>query len=346
MKYFLFVLCLLLPASLFAATLRVNNTAGTSPNYATIQAAINAAADGDTILIEGSTTAYAPFDLINKRLTLVGPGYSLASNLGTPANKLGAIVSGGSSYIRTQAESAGTANGTLVMGLDFKTPLYLEGCSNVTITRCQFPNTGSNYLNVYGPNNIIRQCYFRSGYPINFSPPSGATPSGNRIENCLMPLANLQLNGDSSVIFYVRNNLLRNLSDSLATLVVENNIFLEGVSDPFMNSVLRNNLCRSFVPDMWTGTGNIAYTSIQAIMANADLSPYNNDNRYQLSPLSAANPAYNAGTDGTHIGPFGGANPYVLSGVPPLPTIDELSVPQFAAPGTNLTIRIKVSERP
>lgn len=155
-----------------------------------------------------------------------------------------------------------------------------------------------------------------------------------------------QLDGTDSVLYYVRNNLLRSLSGGLATSVVENNIFLQSVSDPFMNSTVSNNLCRDFVPPMWTGSGNIAYTSIQALMANADLNPNNNDNRYLLSPLSAANPAYNAGTDGTHIGPFGGANPYVLSGVPPLPTIDELSVPQFAAPGTNLTIRIKVSERP
>lgn len=345
MKYFLFVLCLLLPASIFAATLRVNNTAGTSPNYATIQAAISAAADGDTILIEGSTTAYAPFDLINKRLTLVGPGYSLASNLGTPANKLGAIVSGGSSYIRTQAESAGSANGTLVMGLEFQGALYLEACNNVTIARCQFFSSNNIvYLHVQGSDNIIRQCNFRAGYRINFGHPT-IVPSGNRIENCLMPDVELMMAGGiTPPIYYLRNNLLRRISGD-ASVVAENNILINEMSDAFPNGTFRNNLFYNRIPDFLNGSGNITFTSASTIMGNFNY-PSLNDNRYLLSPLSAANPAYNAGTDGTHIGPFGGANPYVLSGVPPLPTIDELSVPQFAAPGTNLTIRIKVSERP
>jgi hypothetical protein len=331
---------LLLPLSLLAATYRVNNAPDTSPDYSTIQAAIDAAVDGDTILIEGSTAVYAPFTLTNKRLNLIGPGYGLTTNLGTPANKLGATISGGTSYVRTSSTSGGSANGTLVMSLAFPGELRLDGCSNVTVARCLFSG-GS--VRLMGPGNTVTQSFF----PLNGFLFLNDGSSGARIENNIFTY-DAPFFQSSNGAYTLKNNVMRRLNSSSLSLILDNNIFAEYFAGSFENSVFRNNLFFQSVPNGLTGSGNLAYSAVTTVMANNNSSggPSQPDRNYQLLPLSAANPAYNTGTDGTHIGPFGGANPYILSGVPPLPSIDELSVPQFAAPGGNLTIRVKVSERP
>ncbi len=341
---------LVLPLPLLAATLRVNNAPHTSPDHVTIQAAINAAADGDTILVEGSTTAYDGFTLQNKRLNLIGPGYGLAANLGTPANKLGATVQGGNgySYVRTSSTSAGSADGTLIMGLDFSTELILEDCANVTVARCHFNGNSMGRLRLDdAPATTVSQCFFR-GSSSSFIAFYGPNTSGVRIENCLMPEAPLSIPSPVGTL-YLNNNLLYGLSLSGGTsLSADNNLFLSNFSLPSGAGTFRNNLFYNGIPAVVVGGGNLSYSSHSLVMSRINASNATFDGRYQITdePGPAPNPALDAGTDGTHIGPFGGANPYILSGVPPLPTIDELSVPQFASPGGDLTIRIKVGERP
>ena len=340
MKTF-FLILLVIPALLHAATLRVNNGPDTSPDYTTIQSAINAAVDGDTLLIEGSVTTYAAFTVTNKRLNIIGPGFSLAGNLGTPTNKLGAIIASGpsGSIIRTVSTSGGSANGSLVMGLEFQSGLIVEGSANVTIARCYF--SSNVRADIDGPNCMVIQCFFAGSGSVE--PKSLA--SGLRVENCIMPNSSFRsLNSVSGIV--VRNNLLAGFdaaSFSSPAITIDNNIFTSGpFSSPSL--VFRNNLFPSSTPPNLIGSGNLVYSNLTALMPAYNGSGASFDSRYRLG--AAPNLALNAGTDGTHIGPFGGANPYVLSGIPPLPTIDELSVPQFAAPGTNLNIRVKVSERP
>lgn len=339
---------LLLPLSALAATLRVNNTPDTAADYPTIQAAINAAADGDTILIEGSATPYSPFTVTNKRLSLIGPGYGLAANLGTPANKLGAIISSTTSYVRTSSASAGTANGSLVMGLEFSGDLVLDGCINVTVARNLFNSFASGRVTLNGASNLVSQCYFlgSSGPAIQFS----STASGAKVENCMLPQIGMSTyGGGAPITVYLRNNLLYSLSESGAVVVAENNIFLGSVS-PTSSSQYRNNLFSSSVPSNINGSGNLGPVNFSTVMPAYQNSAASFDGRYKIGPATpptgGTNPAFNAGTDGTHIGPFGGSNPYILSGIPPLPTIDEFSAPTFASPGSTLTIRVKVSERP
>ncbi len=58
---------------------RVNNNPGADPDYATLQAANDAASNGDTIYVEGSPTNYDGAD-ISKKLVIIGPGYFLTDN--------------------------------------------------------------------------------------------------------------------------------------------------------------------------------------------------------------------------------------------------------------------------
>ncbi len=76
----------------------------------------------------------------------------------------------------------------------------------------------------------------------------------------------------------------------------------------------------------------INYTSMSAVFTQTG----STDGKYQLK---AGSPAIGYAYGGGDCGPFGGASPYVLSGMPNIPAIYELLVP--GAGGSNLNITIK-----
>jgi hypothetical protein len=59
--------------------------------------------------------------------------------------------------------------------------------------------------------------------------------------------------------------------------------------------------------------------------------------------LSENSPAKGAGSNGTDIGPFGGPDPYRLSGLPNLPNIYELSSGGLVT-GDELPVQIKIKQ--
>ncbi len=62
------------------------------------------------------------------------------------------------------------------------------------------------------------------------------------------------------------------------------------------------------------------------------------DGRFQLLPVG---PAHDMGENGGDIGMFGGSEPYVISGIPPIPTITDIDVPAFGTIGDGITIHLK-----
>ncbi len=64
------------------------------------------------------------------------------------------------------------------------------------------------------------------------------------------------------------------------------------------------------------------------------------DGQYMLSENS---PAKGAGSNGSDIGPFGGPDPYRLSGLPNLPNIYELSTVGLVS-GDELPVTIKIKQ--
>ncbi|HNY02790.1 MAG TPA: hypothetical protein PKG48_09400, partial [Bacteroidales bacterium] len=59
--------------------------------------------------------------------------------------------------------------------------------------------------------------------------------------------------------------------------------------------------------------------------------------------LAVGSPAIGAGNDGSDCGIFGGATPYVLSGLPSIPAIYEINMPSAgtSANGINVTVKAK-----
>ncbi len=81
-KYTILFVCILLAVTLVNATIRtVSNNPATLAQYNNIQTAIDASNSGDTIYIHGSTTDYATFTITEKRLIIIGPGWSPNKNL-------------------------------------------------------------------------------------------------------------------------------------------------------------------------------------------------------------------------------------------------------------------------
>src|SRR6187402_3172566 len=90
MKKIFLILSMGLCVNMFAIVRTVSNNPGTVAQFTTIQAAVDASISGDTIYIHGSSNSYGSFNITDKRLTYIGPGWSPLTNL----NPLTAIISG------------------------------------------------------------------------------------------------------------------------------------------------------------------------------------------------------------------------------------------------------------
>ena len=87
MLVLVFVLVALLNTN---ATVRtVSSNPSNLGQFSTIQAAVDASADSDTVYVYGSPNVYAAFTISDKKITVIGPGWAPDKNL-----PLTAIVAG------------------------------------------------------------------------------------------------------------------------------------------------------------------------------------------------------------------------------------------------------------
>ena len=102
----------------------------------------------------------------------------------------------------------------------------------------------------------------------------------------------------------------------------------------------KNGICdlsgKEIIPPIYTQVFKVSYIDYGVYYHDFSWS-YN----YQLSETS---PGHNAGTDGTDIGPFGGAYPISTTGEPKLPIIELFNINNPIIPlDSVLNIHIKVS---
>jgi len=302
--------------------IRVNNNPGADPDYTTLQAANDAASNGDTVYVEGSTTRYTDAD-ISKRLIIIGPGYFLAENDSTQANSLEASING---YIRLQAGSAGSVIAGMVCD-------YIDIYVNdISVTRCK--------LSVLYYYNNINNIVLAQNYMGQIATVSGSYSISNAIIS----------NNIITYHLYAMNNS--------GPLQVVNNVFTENsLGIDIYNSSIANNIFCSSTYGITENTGNTITNNILASagtnangnqynvpMANVfvDFSGslnYSDDAKWKLKTGS---PAIGAGVSGVDCGAFGGSTPYVLSGVSMLPHIYEAAIAGTAYSDKGLPCTIKV----
>lgn len=102
-------------------------------------------------------------------------------------------------------------------------------------------------------------------------------------------------------------------------------------------NAIGNNLSHNIANNSLFGSENNNQTNVPIseifIVSNSQ------DGKYQIKEGGAAD---GKGRDGVDIGPFGGAKPYKLSGLPDIPVIYQLSTGGVANSAGKLPITIKV----
>lgn len=336
-----------------AAIWRVNNNTGVQADFTTISAAITAAAAGDTIYIEGSAAEYNESNNIAKRLIIIGTGYYLtdAANLETQWNTNPATVG----HFIFAPGSAGSK----VSGLYMNSYQYLNDV-NITIERCYVNGQVifGNGSNINCDHDTVRQCVI-TGQII--CQPSGGTFSAqgemvyNNIIRNSVSFSYGSLGLPNTSVYFINNDFVDNTSFVSENCVYQNNIFFGptfgsyGTSNYFANNIFSNDSSSSSVP---TGNSNQFSINMNTVYVAGNSNPYNifsspaagmsHDGQYQLA---AGSPAIGAGDiNGTAVdcGAFGGPAPYILSGMPNIPSIYSLTVPAQVNDGT-ATMNISLS---
>ncbi len=338
MKARLIILTFLLLTTLtHAQTIRrCNNNPGvTGPNvYTSIQAAHDASANGDIIYLEASGTSYGTLSCA-KRLTFYGRGYFLGTN-----------PNGNDSQVEAQIGNVSFGNGssnTLFSGMVvIGTITFGTSLSGITIERTYssddiiFNSTCTGATSQYAHSCTIKQCF------VNYGGIRGTCGSidnnANRI-SIQNTIQNTRYN--TSTIRYLPNALVSNCAlygfyysrnSSVSNCLIDQEIF-DVNTCTFAN-------CFSRINTLPAGNGNqngIDFSNVFIINAVRPDAP---DVNYQLS---VASPARGAGINGADIGPFGGPNPYVLSGQPPIPIITNLVSPPSG--NNNAPLNVKISVR-
>lgn len=124
-------------ASAFATVRTVSSNPSTLGQFSNIQEAVDASAQGDTVYVYGSPNTYPAFTILDKKVAVIGPGWSPDKNL-----PLTAIVNG--MFIRNSA-AGGIPDGSEIHGLVFVNtviPSRNNGAdlavNDIRVVRCQF----------------------------------------------------------------------------------------------------------------------------------------------------------------------------------------------------------------
>lgn len=311
-----------------ATTYRVNNTGGISANFTTLQDAHDGAQNGDTLIIEGSEIGYSTGYTSTKKLTYIGPGYFLTQNPQTQANLSVANINASISF------AAGSA-GSVVMGLSFYTDLNISD-DNILFKRNYFNTYYDVTISANKSNIVFVQNYFTrangSYAALNISAGcSNILISNNFFENTSTHYT-IYMTGGSATI---SNNVFRGKCKFMNS-VVKNNIF--AVSQNTVTETtcsFTNNLCDA--TQLADSVNNLRNVDMATVFQGSGTG-ISTDAQWKLK---TASPAIAYGANGEDCGLYGGIDPYVLSGMPPVPSIYYFSAPSTGSASQGLPVHIR-----
>jgi hypothetical protein len=318
----IFVFALMILVSQAWATVRtVSNNPATLGQFNTIQTAIDASADGDTVYVYGSPNTYAGFTVLDKQVTVIGPGWAPDKNLPHNANVSGAVI--------RNSPAGGSPDGTEFQGLIFVSDVYASRnqvsgdipVNNVRLIRCQF-NAGMHWeigatgfliescvshgVMYFNPSSTYENFLFQNNMIMNYN-----TPKVNNLFNTV----NVRFDHN---LFYSTNNGgggTYQTFNNCRFLTITNNIFNQtnaGLGLSF--STFNNNITNNITLNSGNATSN---ATPWAVNSNVDgggnvsnQSPVLTDqtavNAGNSSPLLnftiASGPANNSGSDGKDMG--------------------------------------------
>jgi hypothetical protein len=322
MKKVIFLLLILTMSAYAFATVRtVSNIPATLGQFNTIQAAIDASADSDTVYVYGSPNVYAAFNIVDKKITVIGPGWSPDKNL-----PLQAVVNGAN---LRNSPAGGSPDGSELHGIIFTGQVNLSqnavsgdfGVNNLRIIRCQFNVnveiplassgflfegciffyyvnfSGATYQNFLFQNNMF---YFQSSFVIN-----SLTNSVNvRFDHNLFTSNNNSGGGTYSI--FANNCRFITLTNNIFNQTnAGNNLSFSTFNNNITNNITLNSANATSNATPWAinsnvdGGGNVANTSpgmVDQTAVNAGSSSA------LLNFTIASGAANNTGSDGKDMG--------------------------------------------
>ncbi len=343
---------LLLLLSLFAFLMseakiwRVNNNPEVQSDFKQLSEAIISplVSPGDSIYLEGSPTTYNAAT-INKKIIIIGTGYFLTdiANEKTQWLKDPAKIQ---SLSFDQGSSGSKASGLQITGtIDLNdTHLTIERCYIESWLRLgDKPNTTADY-------DTIRQNFI---YGIN-SREATSTANNVLVYNNIFFSKGFNFSGniDNTSIYAINNTFLPDTKTGSVAFICRNVLFQNniiqapsmGASNLALNQYYNNIISNTAFP---SAGNNVQNTEMEQVFVNwndGDQSPsegFSKDNRFKLK---AGSPGLKGGSiNSTMIdcGAFGGSAPYVLSGMPPIPSIFSADIPNLiSTPTVNITLSI------
>lgn len=316
---------------------RVNNIPSVNAHFIQLSTAeaSSLVSSGDTLYVEGSPTTYTSLTL-NKKLTIIGPGFNLGYNDSTQANPSPARIN--SVYFKQGAK------GSVIIGMYIglnSSPVTVDA-DEISILRNKIDfkyrgieirnnrkdiiingndiyggnNTSSHYACIYFSSNvfnIIVNNNILKRHHISYYAFYGSTSAGN-------------------IIF--SHNII-NGKVKMYNAVVINNIMVGGSwerSSTYPNSESFNiSAGNEFV----SGNGNQNNVVMTDVFLNTGST---NGKKYKLK---VGSPAIGQGSGGLDIGIFGGSQPFQLSGMPAIPSIFNLVTSSAGSSETGLSVTVK-----
>ncbi|MBX2964158.1 MAG: hypothetical protein KF687_16725 [Cyclobacteriaceae bacterium] len=335
MKKLIILTALLLPLTLFAKIWIVDSNPGSaSKDFTNLQEAHDGASAGDTLYLIGSGVSYISSKVtINKRLIIIGPGYFL-NNPETQVSLAAAFLRLATDPCNVGVEFAAGSEGSAMMGTQHAGAIAIL-TNNILFKRNLFYGNGTNCpthtrITISGSSIQLVQNFIglnTNGLPVRVNPGfTNVIISNNFIQAAVFDA--LTSTGSSGELI---NNIFTGTVRADNTLV-QNNIFLTGNVFTFNNCVVRNNI--SISNNLPTGNGNTGPVPQGDIIVGTGTI----DGQFKLKDGS---PAIGAGFEGVDMGMFGGTEPYVLSGIPPIPSIYQLNAPAVGEKNTGLPITVK-----
>jgi hypothetical protein len=338
----------------------VNNQPGAQADYRSLQGAIDSVSAGSILLLQPSGIDYGNVSL-HKPLVIYGAGYFLGEN--APPSTQAKPVTSKVKYMHLGSR----ASGTVISGIYFTrfkdgtdATVHLDTVSNLTVSRCYFENfaglaQGSvpRFFNLISSTDLtVRQCYFATSGSTGWNDALMYTASGNAgiqyLNNIIAGEGNTNAFGNtgSDQVTFINNTFLGNVGSHLNGNLFHNNVILYNPNaQPFffeqMSAASSSNVSnRNIFPNASANRVNTALTQDSVFVAGSVTST---DGYFQLRANTIA---AGYGSDGKDCGAFGGARPYVLSGIPSIPHFYSVDVSTDATKQGGLKLQLKVKANP
>ncbi len=324
MKYLITKICAILVLSLMTATLHSADWSVGGPTgvdgvkvFNTLQEAHDDAdvMDGDTLYVRGVQGNYGALTL-TKRLTIFGPGYFLGDNLETQVSTNWAETG---SITFNEGSAGSVLSGMVVIGR------VQVNANRIEISRNHIsfnPGRDSHLIRIADnvQDTVIKQNYIQNYYDGHFSFRTDTILISDDVLNTKITNNYVSSNSGSwRVIKCPKSSTVTVTNNTLSgTVIIDNTVsfFVNNIlrwgSDPTLRSNAEYNICND---TQFPATGhNIQNTDMTQVFVPSG----SGDNWLQLRDGS---PAVGTGQSGADMGTFGGAEPYVLSGLPPIPAV-------------------------